>query len=90
MIAGPHNSNPKWHSPAPTIHSAQIHTTAMQTSASSGRITAQGAHNLPGGHTAQFLAEDYGQERHMAYDSPFAQPAYSGHGKVQVGRGSAL
>lgn len=46
--------------------------------------------DMPGGHSAQFVTTDYGEQRHMAYDSPLAQPAYSGHGKVRVGSTSAL
>lgn len=46
--------------------------------------------DLPGQRSAQLVTTDYGMGRHEAYDSPLAQPAYSGHGKVRVGTSSAL
>ena len=93
MAFGSVKPNSKWHSPSPTVHSAEMHTTAMAQSASTMAIPGgtQGEdRNLPGQRTAQFLTQDYGEQRHMAYDSPLAQPAYSGHGKVQVGKTSDL
>lgn len=93
MQAGVRGTNSKWHSPAPTVHSAEFSTTQMEQQAHSQMIAGgiQGEdRNLPGQRTAEFLTNDYGQQRHMAYDSELAQPAYSGHGKVQVGRTSDL
>lgn len=46
--------------------------------------------DLPGQKSATMVTTDYGQGKHEAYDSPLAQPAYSGHGKVQTGKTSAL
>lgn len=46
--------------------------------------------DLPGQRSAQMVTTDYGMGKHEAYDSPLAQPAYSGHGKVKVGTTSAL
>jgi hypothetical protein len=46
--------------------------------------------DLPGQKSAQMVTTDYGLGKHTAYDSPLAQPAYSGHGKVKVGTTSAL
>ena len=93
MMAGVRNSNSKWHSPAPTVHSAEVSTTQMDEQANSQSIhtgTQGDTRNLPGQRSAQFLTNDYGEQRHMAYDSQLAQPAYSGHGKVQVGKTSDL
>jgi hypothetical protein len=93
MSAGPTQSNSKWHSPAPTIHAAPITNTQMNISGGSKTIQTgiEGEdRNLPGQRSAQFLTQDYGMQRHEAYDSQFAQPAYSGHGKVQVGKTSDL
>lgn len=93
MFAGPRTSNSKWHSPSPTVHSADMSTSQLDQQASSQSIkmhTEGVSKNLPGQHTAQFLTNDYGMQRHEAYDSPLAQPAYSGHGKVQVGKTSDL
>jgi hypothetical protein len=93
MQAGPRQSNSKWHSPSPTIHSAEVSTSQMDQQAHTQSIQTgiEGEdRNLPGQRSAQFLANDYGQQRHQAYDSQLAQPAYSGHGKVQVGRTSDL
>jgi hypothetical protein len=93
MQMGVRSSNTKWHSPAPTVHSAEMHTTSMNQSSHSGAIPGGIAgedRNLPGQRSAQFLTNDYGEQRHMAYDTPLAQPVYSGHGKVQVGKTSDL
>lgn len=93
MMAGPRQSNSKWHSPSPTVHSAQMTTTGVEQSAHTSMIAGgiEGEdRNLPGQRSAQFISNDYSQQRHMAYDSQLAQPAYSGHGKVQVGRTSDL
>ena len=46
--------------------------------------------DMPGSRSAQMITTDYGSGKHEAYDSPLAQPAYSGHGKVRVGTTSAL
>ena len=93
MQAGPRTSNSKWHSPSPTVHSAEVSTTQMDQQAHSQSIhtgTEGDTKNLPGQRSSQFLSNDYGQQRHMAYDSQLAQPAYSGHGKVQVGKQSDI
>lgn len=93
MAFGSVKPNSKWHSPAPTVHAATMHSTAMEQGSSPMAIsggTPGEDRNLPGQHTAQFLTQDYGMQRHEAYDSPLAQPAYSGHGKVQVGKTSDL
>ena len=93
MQAGPHSSNSKWHSPAPTVHSAEVSTTSVDQAVHSQSIQTGipgEDRNLPGQRSAQFLNNDYSSQRHMAYDSELAQPAYSGHGKVQVGKTSDL
>jgi hypothetical protein len=93
MQMGVRNSNSKWHSPAPTVHSAELSTIQMNQSAHTQSIAGGIAgedRNLPGQRSAQFLTNDYGEQRHMAYDTPLSQPAYSGHGKVQVGKTSDL
>jgi hypothetical protein len=46
--------------------------------------------DLPGQKSASMVTTDYSMGKHEAYDSPLAQPAYSGHGKVKVGTTSAL
>lgn len=46
--------------------------------------------DLPGQKSASMVTTDYSMGKHEAYDSPLAQPAYSGHGKVKVGSSSAL
>ena len=92
MQAAATHHNSKWHSALPS-HNAdtsqaqmdqQAHSTAIQTGI-------QGeSRNLPGQRSAEFLTNEYSQQRHMAYDSQLAQPAYSGHGKVRVGQTSDL
>ena len=83
---------PKMHSPAPS-KSADMTSTGVNESVHSQAIRSGIAgelHDTPGSHSAQFVANDYGEQRHAAYESEFAQPAYSGHGKVRVGTTSAL
>ena len=93
MQAGVRGTNSKWHSPSPTVHSAEVTNTQVDQAAHSQNIQTgiQGEdRNLPGQRSAQFISNDYSQQRHMAYDSQLAQPAYSGHGKVQVGKTSDI
>lgn len=84
----------KWHSPMPAheasmVNPANLHRDSM--SAGSIHSAVDGEFNdLPGQHAVQNVSSEYGAGRHEAYDSPLAQPAYSGHGKVQVGKTSAL
>jgi len=84
--------NSKWHSPAPYRNADQNFTgvtEAHSTIQAAGRLDGE-PHDLPGSHSAQFVSQDYSEQRHQAYDSQFAQPAYSGHGKVKTGSTSAL
>lgn len=82
-------SNPKHFGATPTVHSP-----AMATDSLESRISSQtksmgipGEPHDPIGHSAQqFLTQDYGAQRHMAFDSPLAQPAYSESGKVGGGK----
>ena len=89
-VAGKFHS--KQHS-MPAFHNAET--------VAHGANSSQSAHNispridgeladLPGQHSASMVTTDYGLGKHEAYDSPLAQPAYSGHGKVKVGTTSAL
>lgn len=90
MNAGPRGSNPKWHGGTSHIP-AQMHTDGIGESHSSGtiRTSIEGEmRDLPGQHAFSQLTQEYGSERHEAYDSPLAQPAYSEHGKVMVGKSS--
>lgn len=83
---------PKMHS-APAQRNAEISHSGVGESVHAQSIRASISGELgdtPGSHAAQFVANDYGEGRHAAYDSELAQPAYSGHGKVQVGTTSAL
>lgn len=81
--------NPKFHSPMPhknadlTVHGAE---TQLQ----SHQIRSGTPGDMPGSHSAQFATTDYGLGKHEAYDSPLAQPAYDGSGKVKVGATSVL
>lgn len=83
----------KWHSPSPS-HNAEFAADHAPTSSSSSGSLRHGIdgepHDLPGSHSVQNVSTEYGAGRHEAYDSQLAQPAYSGHGKVQVGKSSAL
>ena len=87
MNAGPRGSNPKWHGGTSHIP-AVMHTDGVGVSTSSGSVhmgIAGEMRDLPGAHAFSQLTQEYGAERHEAYDSPLAQPAYSEHGKVRVG-----
>ena len=89
-VAGKHQS--KMHS-APPVRNADASTSALSQSEHSQSIRSGidgEVRDTPGSHDAQFINTDYQKERHMAYDSQFVQPAYSGHGKVRVGHTSAL
>lgn len=89
MRVGATVHNPKFHSAMPhknadlTIHGAETQLAAHQ-------VTTGTPGDLPGSHSAQFATTDYGLGRHEAYDSPLAQPAYDGSGKVKVGSTSVL
>lgn len=84
----------KMHS-MPPVHSA-VHVPDSDGNHSPGSSYNVGAHidgelaDLPGQRSAQMVTTDYSMGKHEAYDSPLAQPAYSGHGKVKVGTTSAL
>jgi hypothetical protein len=83
---------PKMHSAAP-FRSADMSHDALASSVRSQAIRSGidgELHDIPGSRDAQFVNTDYQVQRHMAYDSQFVQPAYSGHGKVRVGTTSAL
>lgn len=89
-VAAKHQS--KMHS-NPPARNADMTTTGVNESVSSQAIRSgiNGELNdIPGSRSAQFVSNDYSNGRHTAYDSEFAQPAYSGHGKVQVGTTGAL
>lgn len=82
----------KWHSPMPN-KTAEMTTGGVGVGTSSGSVRASiegEPHDTPGSHAYQMVSQDYSGGRHEAYDSPLAQPAYSGHGKVEVGKSSAL
>lgn len=90
-VAGKHQS--KQHS-APSVHNADLTTSGTPSFGSHGmninsRVEGEIA-DMPGQKSAQMVTADYGAGKHEAYDSPLAQPAYSGHGKVRVGTSSAL
>jgi hypothetical protein len=86
------NPNPKWHSAAPHLGGEMsedsptvAHTAGNIRSSVDGEM-----HDTPGSHAYTNVSQEYSAQRHEAYDSQFAQPAYSGHGKVEVGKTSAL
>jgi hypothetical protein len=81
--------NPKFHSPMPHKE-ADMTPHGVATQLSSHSISTGTPGDLPGSHAAEFATSDYGQGKHMAYDSPLAQPAYDGSGKVKVGSTSVL
>jgi hypothetical protein len=83
------------------MHSSPPVKAAVSVADSDGNHSVGGSYNvgtkidgelsdLPGQRSAQMVTTDYGMGKHEAYDSPLAQPAYSGHGKVKVGTTSAL
>ena len=90
-IAGKQQS--KMHGPPPMRHADMTqHGAASQMGGShnvAGAVPGE-LHDTPGSHSAQFVTTDYGLGKHEAYDAEFAQPAYSGHGKVRTGSTSAL
>lgn len=82
----------KWHSPMPH-RSADMTPHGVGVGESSGNVRSsiEGELNdTPGNHAYTMVSQDYSAGRHEAYDSQLAQPAYSGHGKVEVGKTSAL
>ena len=90
-VAAKHQS--KMHS-SPPVRIAQ-HVSDSDGNHSMGSMAIQARlegepNDIPGGKSASMITTDYGMGKHEAYDSPLAQPAYSGHGKVQTGTTSAL
>lgn len=83
---------PKMHSNPPSHQADMSHDGVAQSVASHAiKSGVEGElHDMPGQHAAQMVTMDYSEGRHEAYDSPLAQPAYSGHGKVRTGSTSAL
>jgi len=90
-VSAKHQS--KMHSNPPVLNATHVQDSDGNHSLSSMAIKARlegEPSDLPGGKSASLLTTDYGMGKHEAYDSQFAQPAYSGHGKVQTGSTSAL
>lgn len=88
MNVGPKFANPKFHG-APTHLHAEMHTDQMQGAVRHevAQTGIPGEMRDPAGQSPRdFLTQDYGEQRHLAYDSPLAQPAYSEHGKVGAGK----
>lgn len=82
----------KWHSPMPSKNAETVNHGVSSSAMSHGISSSIDGepYDTPGSHAAQMVSQEYGMGRHEAYDSPLAQPAYSGHGKVEVGKTSAL
>ena len=62
----------------------------VSTQLSAHSISTSTPGDLPGSMSGQMATSDYSQGKHLAYDSPLAQPAYDGAGKVKVGSTSVL
>ncbi len=81
--------NSKFHS-NPPVKTADMTMHGVDSQISSHSVTTGLPKDTPGQMSGQFVSNDYGQGRHLAYDSPLAQPAYDGSGKVKVGTTSVL
>lgn len=88
MHMGPVSRNPKHFGAVATGLNATSHSYDLENHLSSQTrsMGIPGEPRDPIGHSpSQMLTQDYSNQKHMAYDSPLAQPAYSEHGKVGGG-----